>query len=207
MFFFFFFNDTATTEIYTVGNTLSLHDALPISHTPDVVDPCGRFGRRGHPDLEQQVRRILDVVLDASRDPVVHQAKIDGPVVLVGALPLEVRVGIAQQRNTGLRCVSPRVRSARARRQEAEGRIGRYAGVARATPADTHPEVRKRAVAQEFLLTEVPRSRQPREDAPLVSGGEAGRAVVAQDTRQEEAILVAVVRPGEEGNETPVLRP
>src|SRR2546430_17654343 len=28
--FFFFFNDTATTEIYT----LSLHDALPISPTP-----------------------------------------------------------------------------------------------------------------------------------------------------------------------------
>src|SRR6187455_3838680 len=28
--FFFFFNDTATTEIYTVMNTLSLHDALPI---------------------------------------------------------------------------------------------------------------------------------------------------------------------------------
>src|SRR5882762_12034389 len=27
---FFFFNDTATTEIYT----LSLHDALPISHPP-----------------------------------------------------------------------------------------------------------------------------------------------------------------------------
>src|SRR6187397_2235133 len=29
-FLFFFFNDTATTEIYTVYNTLSLHDALPI---------------------------------------------------------------------------------------------------------------------------------------------------------------------------------
>src|SRR6056300_1338379 len=29
--FFFFFNDTATTEIYTNLNTLSLHDALPIS--------------------------------------------------------------------------------------------------------------------------------------------------------------------------------
>ena len=27
---FFFFNDTATTEIYTSKNTLSLHDALPI---------------------------------------------------------------------------------------------------------------------------------------------------------------------------------
>src|SRR2546426_9920274 len=30
--FFFFFNDTATTEIYT----LSLHDALPISRAPGV---------------------------------------------------------------------------------------------------------------------------------------------------------------------------
>src|SRR6187455_3795998 len=29
----FFFNDTATTEIYTVMNTLSLHDALPIYDT------------------------------------------------------------------------------------------------------------------------------------------------------------------------------
>src|SRR6056300_1349934 len=28
--FFFFFNDTATTEIYTNLNSLSLHDALPI---------------------------------------------------------------------------------------------------------------------------------------------------------------------------------
>ena len=31
---FFFFNDTATTEIYT----LSLHDALPISHAVEVMD-------------------------------------------------------------------------------------------------------------------------------------------------------------------------
>src|SRR5213075_3588726 len=29
--FVFFFNDTATTEIYTTRHTLSLHDALPIS--------------------------------------------------------------------------------------------------------------------------------------------------------------------------------
>src|SRR2546430_16653406 len=34
IFFFFFFNDTATTEIYT----LSLHDALPISHHRQRVD-------------------------------------------------------------------------------------------------------------------------------------------------------------------------
>src|SRR5210317_2054622 len=30
-FYSFFFNDTATTEIYTLSYTLSLHDALPIS--------------------------------------------------------------------------------------------------------------------------------------------------------------------------------
>src|SRR5213079_692395 len=33
--FFFFFNDTATTEIYTTTDTLSLHDALPISARGD----------------------------------------------------------------------------------------------------------------------------------------------------------------------------
>src|SRR3546814_13960975 len=52
---FFFFNDTATTEIYTYFHTLSLHDALPISfaderetrpaapHRPPAVRP--RFCR------------------------------------------------------------------------------------------------------------------------------------------------------------------
>src|SRR5256885_8069142 len=41
--FFFFFNDTATTEIYT----LSLHDALPISgwHTDEL---CRALAERGH---------------------------------------------------------------------------------------------------------------------------------------------------------------
>src|SRR2546430_10056535 len=52
--FFFFFNDTATTEIYT----LSLHDALPISLLsradgagPDVLRPrgAGPDGTRRHP--------------------------------------------------------------------------------------------------------------------------------------------------------------
>src|SRR2546427_6091046 len=36
LFRFFFFNDTATTEIYT----LSLHDALPISRTRTLREPC-----------------------------------------------------------------------------------------------------------------------------------------------------------------------
>src|SRR2546427_9137202 len=41
LFSFFFFNDTATTEIYT----LSLHDALPISPHPGAC-PTGRFSGR-----------------------------------------------------------------------------------------------------------------------------------------------------------------
>src|ERR1022692_5142308 len=41
--FFFFFNDTATTEIYT----LSLHDALPISFH---CIPLGSFSPGYHPD-------------------------------------------------------------------------------------------------------------------------------------------------------------
>src|SRR5256885_7877763 len=41
VFSFFFFNDTATTEIYT----LSLHDALPICRC---AAAAGHAGRRGH---------------------------------------------------------------------------------------------------------------------------------------------------------------
>src|SRR3712207_477939 len=40
---FFFFNDTATTEIYT----LSLHDALPISRWPPVDRPGEQCAKRG----------------------------------------------------------------------------------------------------------------------------------------------------------------
>src|SRR5215469_18279003 len=50
--FFFFFNDTATTEIYT----LSLHDALPISRRP----PClGRHWRApGAPPRDRKSTRL-----------------------------------------------------------------------------------------------------------------------------------------------------
>ena len=53
IFFFFFFNVTATTEIYT----LSLHDALPIS----AFDVVLRFGARARHNAEafQSARRPL----------------------------------------------------------------------------------------------------------------------------------------------------
>src|SRR5262245_65627790 len=47
----FFFNDTATTEIYT----LSLHDALPIWSRSD--QPRDRQARRERPQCQDQRRR------------------------------------------------------------------------------------------------------------------------------------------------------
>src|SRR2546430_5665142 len=62
---FFFFNDTATTEIYT----LSLHDALPISsrsctHSPRGIGPAGSPAsrraarRRGSPRSEEHTSEL-----------------------------------------------------------------------------------------------------------------------------------------------------
>src|SRR2546430_9993595 len=61
---FFFFNDTATTEIYT----LSLHDALPIfghdtSDTPSICDSAAKSSVKekliaGVPDIEGTARKI-----------------------------------------------------------------------------------------------------------------------------------------------------
>src|SRR2546422_7190878 len=52
---FFFFNDTATTEIYT----LSLHDALPISQHPS------RLGHSGASGGSRPMKAPLLVVLDS----------------------------------------------------------------------------------------------------------------------------------------------
>src|SRR2546430_15070807 len=51
---FFFFNDTATTEIYT----LSLHDALPIFRPTSLEAPIG----------DDETNRVADVVKDESAD-------------------------------------------------------------------------------------------------------------------------------------------
>src|SRR5256885_6248764 len=61
---FFFFNDTATTEIYT----LSLHDALPIS-------PAGA-GRGGHLGAEHGGQQSGDRV--AVHSKIVHSSVIHG---------------------------------------------------------------------------------------------------------------------------------
>src|SRR5205809_7943877 len=56
-FFVFFFNDTATTEIYT----LSLHDALPIFEE-------ARLGRALAVEIARGQRHVVEVHTDGGRD-------------------------------------------------------------------------------------------------------------------------------------------
>src|SRR3712207_7062924 len=87
MFIFFFFNDTATTEIYT----LSLHDALPILlwvEQPHVqrATPDGRLQRR-----RRALRNHLAVVddRDALGDRKEHTSELQSRQYLVCRLLLE----------------------------------------------------------------------------------------------------------------------
>src|SRR5213594_1315799 len=51
----FFFNETATTEIYTSVHTLSLHDALPISrHDIEVIRSRYRLARDHYRTLRSE---------------------------------------------------------------------------------------------------------------------------------------------------------
>src|SRR5256886_16297622 len=83
--FFFFFNDTATTEIYT----LSLHDALPIFHGGGVA--WIHFDRVGEPSPRHEI------------DPVhPHQAERPGDALRQEGGPLEQaavrrKVGISRR--------------------------------------------------------------------------------------------------------------
>src|SRR3712207_6906534 len=86
---FFFFNDTATTEIYT----LSLHDALPISDTEVLAH---LIARSDEPELEDAVRDALRrvqgaygiAVIDAQRSEE-HTSELQSRQYLVCRLLLE----------------------------------------------------------------------------------------------------------------------
>src|SRR5256885_8229542 len=81
--FLFFFNDTATTEIYT----LSLHDALPIC---PVAGRCGR-GRPAHHGLRGQRRLHPDPHRSEE-----HTSELQSPCNLVCRLLLEKKKRCAQ---------------------------------------------------------------------------------------------------------------
>src|SRR3712207_8961256 len=66
----FFFNDTATTEIYT----LSLHDALPILRRELRVRPDGRRRRRGDRSRARRPGRVRNA---GRRRPAVPERRGD----------------------------------------------------------------------------------------------------------------------------------
>src|SRR5256885_15663142 len=87
LFFFFFFNDTATTEIYT----LSLHDALPISSGHRIEEAEVRSGLGDRPDqrtAESQFAWRLLLRQDGRRSEE-HTSELQSPCNLVCRLLLE----------------------------------------------------------------------------------------------------------------------
>src|SRR3546814_19202702 len=56
----FFFNDTATTEIYTYLHTLSLHDALPISFNGRRLVVFSGGAAKGTEGLLEEIQQIRD---------------------------------------------------------------------------------------------------------------------------------------------------
>src|SRR5260370_17442758 len=83
-FLFFFFNDTATTEIYT----LSLHDALPISHRAScppvrsitsasrgsIRRPCcARRSEEHTSELQSHLNLVCRLLLEKKKKKIMHQ--------------------------------------------------------------------------------------------------------------------------------------
>src|SRR2546426_8928899 len=86
---FFFFNDTATTEIYT----LSLHDALPICET--AREGAERRAHCGPSAPFRALPRSLEYVRSEE-----HTSELQSPCNLVCRLLLE-------KNNTSVHCVDP----------------------------------------------------------------------------------------------------
>src|SRR5208337_1967706 len=90
-FLFFFFNDTATTEIYT----LSLHDALPIFGPRPCSGPCASWWRRAS---------------SGNRRSEEHTSELQSPMYLVCRLLLEKKKSNQTFLNRGF---APLISSAR----------------------------------------------------------------------------------------------
>src|SRR5256885_10969229 len=83
VFVFFFFNDTATTEIYT----LSLHDALPIYPHPGARAPRPRHQARARGDYARDPERGRGVARRSRSEE--HTSELQSPCNLVCRLLLE----------------------------------------------------------------------------------------------------------------------
>src|SRR5258708_20793305 len=98
-FYFFFFNDTATTEIYT----LSLHDALPIYAAQAIgKSGDGRLGRnykRGSSGSRYYLRPSKTMGGDGGSRSEEHTSELQSPDHLVCRLLLEKKKSNLSRRN------------------------------------------------------------------------------------------------------------
>src|SRR3712207_8220637 len=106
MCFIFFFNDTATTEIYT----LSLHDALPIFETPEgpniglinslaTYARVNKYGFIESPYRKVSEKRVTDEVVYLSRSEE-HTSELQSRQYLVCRLLLEKKTNTELSRYT-----------------------------------------------------------------------------------------------------------
>src|SRR3546814_12361838 len=112
--FLFFFNDTATTEIYTYCHTLSLHDALPIFHFREAVivlglvveaqgGALGALRRRQESHLRRAVGDQLQRPF-GQRLAVLHDGQpVAGAEAVLQAVGL---MGRSEERRVGKECFS-----------------------------------------------------------------------------------------------------
>src|SRR3712207_8687738 len=84
---FFFFNDTATTEIYT----LSLHDALPISRRQGSSRSKRRSRPSAHTKTPRRIRGSLAIAPERSEE---HTSELQSRQYLVCRLLLEKKKNI-----------------------------------------------------------------------------------------------------------------
>src|SRR2546425_12077423 len=91
--FFFFFNDTATTEIYT----LSLHDALPIFNPNPGWRPFQRLNRA---EYQRTVKDLLGIDVDVTAFLILrseeHTSELQSLAYLVCRLLLEKKKNTRQ---------------------------------------------------------------------------------------------------------------
>src|SRR3546814_15603316 len=96
---FLFFNATATTEFYTYGHTLSLHDALPIFGTSSLVTRSTGASRSSKPS-SMQIAAISDAIEQ------VGQPSSTTTIRLVLARLLSTVFLRSEARRVGKECVS-----------------------------------------------------------------------------------------------------
>src|SRR3546814_791917 len=97
--FFFFFNDTAPTEIYTYGHTLSLHDALPIGANT-VVNEAHREAADGGQTVARAVA-AMDQIEKSAQEIAQIINVIDGIAFQTNLLALNAGVEAARAGDAG----------------------------------------------------------------------------------------------------------